>query len=158
MPDLTKMSVEALCGELWNNGINWSDSSQDEHTALHIKTDYRNELIVRRDDILAELTRRCEVPAGHVKLDDGRVVKVLGELPITADGCLAEYGRVYWCWCHVPIFTGLPTPSSWRIDVVEKTLESCDPDEDYEGSYTKYPASCFSTREAAERAATGNEQ
>lgn len=41
---------------------------------------------------LAELTRRIEVPAGHIKLDDGRVVKVLGTLPMTADGCLAGDG------------------------------------------------------------------
>ena len=97
------------------------------------------------------ILRECKA-AGFVTAE-GEVRKVLGTLPLTADGCVAEYGRTYWCWCHVPVFDGTSVgPSSWRIDVVEKTLESCDPCEEYIGDYTKYPPACYSTREAAEAA------
>lgn len=35
-------------------------------------------------------------PAGHVKLSGGRVVKVLGSLPMTADGCVIGRGAELW--------------------------------------------------------------
>jgi len=39
-------------------------------------------------EVIAELERRMTPPPGCVRLPDGRDVKVLGELPMTADGCV----------------------------------------------------------------------
>ena len=122
-----------------------------ERTGLPLKPEGAEAEIAR----LREIESQAKA-AGFIG-PDGKVRKVLGTLPITADGCIAEYGRTYWCWCRVPVFDGSsPFPSSWRIDVVEKCLESCDPCEEYIGDYTKYPPACFSTREAAEAAREGN--
>jgi hypothetical protein len=120
------------------------------HLAQSVRADTRTP---RNVAPLVERNGKLCAPQGCVLDDEGVVRKVLGTLPVTADGCVAEYGRTYWCLSHVPIFDGSgPGASSWRIDIVEKTLESTEPSEEYTGDWTSYPPSCFSTREAAEAA------
>lgn len=73
----------------------------------------------------------------------GVVRRVDGQLPILADGVVAEYGNSYWYWdiisqYHQPIKYG------WT----ERVLESCEP-QDAEYSWTTDPKLCYSTKESA---------
>lgn len=85
------------------------------------------------------LTSNAEVrpPPGHVLLPDGRCVRVLGELPMTADGCVI--GRNARLWLDLPDVTAycgevFCDPIVWQADGPSACVE---------------PNQCYSTREAA---------
>jgi len=71
------------------------------------------------------------------------VRRVLGTLPVTADGCVAEYGNAYWFWDIISQYNQ-PIKYGWT----ERVLESCAP-HDAEYSWTTNPALCYSTLDAA---------
>ncbi len=89
MPDLTKMSKDELVNVLMIE-IDYYRNARKHHPdePRGKGSDVAEMLAGETEKALAELTRRTEVPKGHVKLDDQRVVKVLGTLPMTADGCV----------------------------------------------------------------------
>ncbi len=47
-------------------------------------------------DLALALDAARAVPEGHVRLPDGREVKVLGTLPMTADGCVATINGTFY--------------------------------------------------------------
>jgi len=79
-------------------------------------------------------------PAGHIMEADGTIRKVLGTLPVTADGCVCGELVPLWVWTDDD---GLQPDNSDRLFLA-----------DYNGHPVEY---CYSTREAAEaaRAAKG---
>jgi hypothetical protein len=92
----------------------------------------------------ARLLRECHA-AGFIS-DDGEARKVLGTLPLTADGVMFSYGKVY-----VHGFQG-GVPCIFEYDAY-----TCwDGEEPYIGHLwgEKIPM-CYSTREAAAEAARG---
>lgn len=90
--------------------------------------------------LIAALVREL-IPPNHILYDDGVVRKVLGTLPLTADGCVAGLGAsVSWRgFGEEYVYDGHVRYSLvWAASV---PVESSQPVRD-----------CYSTREAAERA------
>lgn len=97
-------------------------------------------------EIAAALTSAANVPEGHVMLPGGRVVKVLGTLPMTADGCVATESQDVF----VPE-NGWPARVRWSDE--EGWLAECDASG--AGDWRCYSvALCYSTREDALAART----
>lgn len=117
MQDLSKMSVEELVSVF-----------ADPRTWV------RSDPIVRQ--LSAELTRRMTPPEGHVRLPDGKDVKVLGTLPMTADGVVVGEGASpLWIWTDDD---GLQNDGTSRLHL---------------DHYDDYPVEyAYSTHEAAEAA------
>jgi len=93
--ELKDMSVEELVFEAWEEGL--ADAVEvggfDEINAITAELTRRiTEANARADRLAAE----GKIPNGHVMLPGGEVVKVLGELPITADRSIAGiHAEVY---------------------------------------------------------------
>ena len=81
-------------------------------------------------------------PPGHI-IDNGVVRKVLGTLPLTADGCVI--GNKAWLWNIFPGAKGRDDDRPMRV--CYKPVPITDPD-----AYTDGPMQMYSTREAAEAA------
>lgn len=87
--------------------------------------------------ITAALLEARKAPEGHVIDERGVVRKVLGQLPITPDGCVPCLGSVIW---HPVSGAYYPVPG---LNVAAKV---------YGGSQLVNICDCYSTREAAEAA------
>lgn len=123
MDVLTKMSVGGLCEWYVDNCTNPEE----------------------RGRVISELERRISenkpnIPADQIMVHGGRVVKVLGKLPETADGCVAAHGAdVHW-----------NNPEGHTTDGVVKYYVRTT---DSHPSESWVPIRlCFCTREAAEAA------
>ena len=114
-PDLSKMSVRDLCRKI---------SAQTEYLCELGEEADRDDVEDARADaeeVMAELTRRMTPPPGHVRLPDGRDVKVLGgieNLPMTEDGFLIAhnadtYGDSGMGGGHIHRFFGYPGYKCW---------------------------------------------
>jgi hypothetical protein len=90
---------------------------------------------------------QAKAPPGHIIDDQGNVRKVLGTLPITADGCVI--GKKAYLWGIFPGLKGRDDDKPMRV--CYKPCPIMDPDQ-----YTDGPTQMFSTRAAAE-AARGTE-
>lgn len=88
-------------------------------------------------EIANHLESSLRAPKGHVIDEEGRVVRVLGTLPMTADGCIVgNDGRVF----------ASVRMSDWTMEVQEvRPIYWQDNEVD--------SSECYSTREAAEAAA-----
>lgn len=102
--------------------------------------------------LIHEAVAEVTPPKGHILADDGKVRKVLGSLPITADGCVAGLGGNCVVWSNVtgPVDCGFLTlkldddfPDDPPIAGL-RTADGVDFDIRVEATY--------STREAAEAA------
>ena len=86
--------------------------------------------------------RDVRPPKGHVVTDDGVVRKVLGTLPITADGCVigrrVSVFSVYWSYPGSDVAEVCYDSELWRVH--GPRTQSFD------------ASTCYSTREAAEAA------
>lgn len=95
--------------------------------------------------------RDVRPPKGHIVTDDGVVRKVLGTLPMTADGCVATInGTFYTPQDGDP--DGICGMAAWAENnaPVGRRLGFC---VSYVGSYRTWNSNeCYSTREAAEAA------
>jgi hypothetical protein len=80
---------------------------------------------------------------GYIIDDQGVERKVLGTLPLTADGCVV--GKKAYLWNTLPGWKGRDDDKLMRICYMPSPVH--DPDE-----YTDGPMKMFSTREAAEAA------
>lgn len=116
------------------------------------------------DSIARALAARSAVPDGHVRLPDGREVKVLGTLPKLADGTL--YGgidddyNIERVWCVRPFDRKVVEmePQAFWSELGDWRVVSVEPI-DAEGNRVTHPLSwCYSTQEAAEAAARGGER
>lgn len=83
------------------------------------------------------LAARSAVPDGHVRLPDGREVKVLGDIILTADGMLPGNNAVLW----------LKPRGDFPQDGARRRVNSCE-----------HFQLLYSTKEAAESAARGGER
>ena len=106
----------------WSNGV--SDFAADVHFLL---------------DVIDAATP----PPGHVIDDAGNVRKVLGTLPLTADGCVI--GHKAWLWNIMPGAKGRDDDRPMRVCYMPAPI--MDPD-----AYTDGPKRMYSTAEAAEAA------
>lgn len=93
-----------------------------------------------------DLINALTVPDGHVRLPSGEDVKVLGTLPMTADGCVV--GNKAYLWNVVPGSKGRDDDKPMRVCYKQSPI--MDPDE-----YTDGPMEMYSTRAAAESARAG---
>jgi hypothetical protein len=109
------------------------------------------------DDCLAVAARLL------LKYQTAGVITATGELkhhdtdgmPLTADGKIARYGETYWVIKKEPVWEkGGVFPSRWETKYEERSLESCEPSDRYEGRYTTDPSCCYSTLEAAKAASS----
>lgn len=98
MDDLTKMSVRELCWKFGDHRqsalTSWISRTPKEAAARAY------ELGERCNAIIAELERRIaenkpKLEPDQILMADGRVVRVLGELPMTADGCVATINGTF---------------------------------------------------------------
>jgi len=107
---------------------------------------YDNGQVDLNEESLAALIRAAvaEVtpPKGHVLTDDGKVRKVLGTLPLTADGCVVGEDAV--CWRD--------KSRSLTGEVRQDSLVLCWGVYEMGNGIRTSAASWYSTREAAEAA------
>ena len=86
--------------------------------------------------------RDARPPKGHVLTDDGVARRVLGELPVTADGCVigrrVSVFSVYWSYPGSDVAEVCYDSELWRVH--GPRTQSFD------------ASTCYSTREAAEAA------
>lgn len=80
------------------------------------------------EEAVAELTRRMTPPPGCVRTPEGKDLKMLGELPMTADGCVVGYGARLYSDCGI-VLTHYITTSAWpsppaQFDDWYSTLEA----------------------------------
>jgi hypothetical protein len=93
------------------------------------------------------MSEPVKAPPGHIIDDQGNVRKLNGELPLLADGSVAAYGEYYKYWDF-----NVGTDNKIRWGWTDRVLESCQPSESYECSYTTDPSRCWPSIEAAEAA------
>jgi hypothetical protein len=89
------------------------------------------------------MSEPVKAPPGHIIDDQGRVIQVLGELPVTLDGFLI--GKKAYLWNILPGWKGRDDDKLMRICYKPSPVH--DPDQ-----YTDGPMRMFGTREAAEAA------
>ena len=119
----------------------------DEQTAAAIVADSRNacDETAMESAIVRALQAARTPPPGHIIDDAGVVRKVLGVLPVTADGCVAAPGGVIWPQLLIDNDEGGRV--AWSLyDIC--TGDTCD---DGEWLADK----CWSTKDAAEAAKEG---
>jgi len=94
------------------------------------------------------MSEPVKAPPGHIIDDQGNVRKVLGTLPVTADGCVVGHGvKLYWCEEPYEI-------SHYETDFDGVWFEDHATDYYGEAVGKDEPISkCYSTKEAAEAAA-----
>lgn len=101
----------------------------------------RNWLVVKIESAI-QAERDARPPKGHVLTDDKVVRKVLGTLPITADGCVigrrVSVFSVYWSYPGSDVAEVCYDSELWRVH--GPRTQSFD------------ASTCYSTREAAEAA------
>lgn len=146
--DWADATFKELVETAWTTALKWQDTYMDQTTPMGIKDQQRAELTAKRSAIIAELERRstalrdaARVPEGYVRTADGVDRKVLGTLPITADGCVPGLGAsVSWPgYGEEYVYDGHVRYSLvWAASI---PVESSTPVRD-----------CYSTREAAEAA------
>jgi hypothetical protein len=93
-----------------------------------------------QDQVSAMIELATRPPAGHIMEHDGTVRKVLGTLPVTADGCVATHESILHHPSDGPCYMvpdGHDRPAAAKV---------------YGGALMVPVASCYSTREAAEAA------
>lgn len=120
----------------------------DEQLALidagELATPQAKQRAVAMATLAAEVRRLAgAVPAGHVRDEKGVDRKVLGDLPVTVDGCVI--GNKAYLWNFMPGVKGRDDDKPMRV--CYKPSPIMDPD-----AYTDGPTMMWSTRAAAEAA------
>ena len=104
------------------------------------------------DAIAAALRAAARVQPGHVRTDDGTERKVLGTLPVTADGCVVgDYGKAY--IVNPPHNTGIFCVCTDGLHTLSKQTEGGEVQTMV--SWYQPTSRLYSTRAAAEAAKKG---
>lgn len=103
------------------------------------------EWLCRKISAAIQAERDARPPKGHIVTDDGVTRRVLGELPVTADGCVVGDSWCGWLFWIRGIHNDVVGPSH-----SESRVEFSGPEQWHR------PHNCYSTREAAEAAKKEN--
>jgi len=111
--------------------------------AFHVSPRHEPPRINLYDEIAKVIRNEATPPPGCVRLPDGRDVKVLGELPMTADGCVFGINAT-------AVYSFFPPQSGQVVRVAAQSdpepCSECGADDFYAAR------ECYSSKEAAEAA------